>query len=254
MDRPPRRKFVVTGSGRSGTEYIALTLSAAGLRCGHEAVFGPRTRTTPAFGAWDGDASWLAAPFLAALPSSTVVLHQVRHPFAVISSWYGLRFLADDGPYSLTRPSGVARLIAHELKTRAQRARGTRVFVARDYERFVARHLPWAMEATSTLDRCMRYWVGWNEMVEAGAARSGSPYLRYHLEEIDSRWAEIVELLGLDPAVGASPPPTVGSDAAGSKRPNARHHHDVLTEDLFAASPEFDRVAEVAARYGFEVR
>lgn len=245
------RTFVVTGCGRSGTEYIARALEAAGLRCGHEVLFNPRTRAVPAFGAVDGDVSWLAAPFVEALPAGTAVLHQVRDPFAVTASWFGLRFLADGGPYSFRRPSGPPRLLYHEVTTRLARRRGRAVYVARDYERFVARHLPRVYEAGTTLERCMRYWTGWNEMVEDGARRSGLPYLRYRVDEVPARWAEIAALVGCP---DAPLPGAAGAGATAAERPNARPHHDVLTWDVFAAANEFPRVAELAARYGFDLQ
>jgi len=246
------RTFVVTGSGRSGTEFISLALSAAGVRCGHEAVFGPRTTGVPPFGPWTGDASWLAAPFLADLPAGTAVLHQVRDPFSVISSWYGLRFLADDGPYSSRTASGLLRLLAHEASTRWARSRGRRVFVARDYERFVARHLPAAVEPASRLDRCMRYWVGWNEMVERAADRSEIDYLRFKLEEVDARWPEILGFIGVDAVEGARPPDLRRSSAGGrASQPNARPHHEVLRREQLVESPEYERVCELAIRYGY---
>ncbi|MEY2423469.1 MAG: hypothetical protein QOI95_3536 [Acidimicrobiaceae bacterium] len=225
-------------------------MTAVGLRCGHEQVFGPRTRQVPDLADLDGEASWLAAPFVAQLPRGTAVLHQVRDPFATVSSWFGLRFLADGGPYSFRRPSGPPRLLWHEVTTRMARRRGECVYVARDYERFVARHLPWAVRVPSTLDRCMRYWTGWNEMVERGATDGGLPYLRYQLDDIEARWPEILDLVGIAP----TELPDMGELGSSAGPPNARPHHDALTPEMFEASPEFPRLQELAIRYGFDGR
>ena len=74
-------RFVVTGSGRSGTGYIAAVLSAAGIPCGHEGWFNPQRDRADGL---VGDSSWCAVPELAGYPG--LVWHQVRHPLAVIAS------------------------------------------------------------------------------------------------------------------------------------------------------------------------
>ncbi len=136
---PPKRlwgitwriRFVVTGTGRSGTRYIAELLSAAGVPTGHECWFGPWPglfrgpepihRRTP----WErvqgpfarlrqelrrrrcaiaGDASWLAVPYLPKFRGHVYL--QVRHPLTFVASFLGLGILQKaDSPYAgfLTR-------------------------------------------------------------------------------------------------------------------------------------------------------
>lgn len=73
--------FVIVGTGRCGTGYIASVLTACGIPCGHEAWFNPignRVRNLI------GDSSWCA---LAALDDfDGQVFHQTRHPLAVVTS------------------------------------------------------------------------------------------------------------------------------------------------------------------------
>lgn len=108
-------KFVVAGTGRSGTAYIARLLTAAGVPTGHERWFtwvpgiGDRQtidRTGCGRGkAWPsrlkeeirrrrqpimGDASWLAVPRLDRFDGR--VFLQVRDPLAVIASYVAMRF------------------------------------------------------------------------------------------------------------------------------------------------------------------
>lgn len=86
-------RFLVTGCGRSGTKYTAQLLTAAGLHCGHEDVFNswprgkppPRWRESP----FDGDSSFVAAPWAGELARHLVVVHQVRAPLDVIRSAVG---------------------------------------------------------------------------------------------------------------------------------------------------------------------
>ncbi len=77
---PPR--FVITGTGRSGSTYIARLLTEAGVKCHHERVFS-RAGYRPCFDV-RGESSWFAAPCLAEYEG--IVLHQVREPLATVAS------------------------------------------------------------------------------------------------------------------------------------------------------------------------
>jgi len=82
-------KWLITGTGRCGTGYVANVLQSVGFNCGHEAVFtlggvGYAQKTMHEF---DGDASWLAVPYLDdPLLADVGVVHLVRHPKAVVDS------------------------------------------------------------------------------------------------------------------------------------------------------------------------
>jgi hypothetical protein len=78
--------FVIVGTGRCGTAYIAKLLREMGVACGHEAVFSKRGIT--ASRTLQGDASWLAVPYLGSYRG--VVLHQTRDPMATINSFVGV--------------------------------------------------------------------------------------------------------------------------------------------------------------------
>lgn len=85
--------FVIIGTGRSGTNYVADYLTAAGHSCTHERYFtmdGPVFRDKQQAFTPEGDASWLAVPFL---PLEGVrVVHQTRHPLSVIKSLLKIGF------------------------------------------------------------------------------------------------------------------------------------------------------------------
>ncbi len=169
----PHVRFVVSGSQRSATGYTATLLTALGCACGHEAIFNadrlrrhwlagrqlgvllridphrefltpgeitvtevPMMKDGP-----QGEASWLAAPYLARLPAGTVVLHQVRDPLAVIRSMIRSRFFQES-----------------------------------THRTFAAQHCP-PVAAGTLLDRLMTYWVEWNSLV---ASAAGLPHLHYH--------------------------------------------------------------------------
>lgn len=123
-------EFVVVGTGRCGTGYVASVLNEVGIRCGHEDVYGPdgvhpsrRLR---------GDASWLAAPSLDHFRG--VVWHLVRHPIAVVQSFLHLGFFR-------TEPWDV-------------------------YKDYAARFVPFSADE---LDTAIRWYVEWNRRCEAVA-------------------------------------------------------------------------------------
>ena len=144
--------FIVTGTARSATGYIAAVLSAAGLLCGHEGWYavgaaGPARglpHSDPARSLlWPvrrmrlevrrrraglvGDASWLAVPWLARYRG--LVYLQVRHPLSVIRSLVGMRFFSRSADESAFRA-------------------------------FVGRHFP--ITGDDVVDS-MRWWVEWNK-------------------------------------------------------------------------------------------
>jgi hypothetical protein len=92
------RRFLITGCPRSGTKYTAMLFRRAlGARVGHEQVFGvvEGLREGPVdWDGLDGDASWLAVPFLPL--DDTIVLHQVRHPLEFVRSVCGFGLLSDE--------------------------------------------------------------------------------------------------------------------------------------------------------------
>lgn len=86
-------KIVVTGTGRSGTGWAAATLNSAGLFCGHENVFTPKTVRPLSYIDWCGykaDASWLAVPRLPLMNVRAALI--VRNPLDVVASMQHIGF------------------------------------------------------------------------------------------------------------------------------------------------------------------
>jgi len=124
--RAPRQRLVlVTGCGRSGTRYTTFVLRRLGLDVGHERV------------GRHGVAAWTLAVDADAVPWGQsprslrfdVVLHQVRHPLAVVSS--------------------------------------ARSFKAESW-RFVCRHVPCSPDDPVVV-RAAAYWYHWNVAAERRA-------------------------------------------------------------------------------------
>jgi hypothetical protein len=164
------RRFVVTGCGRSGTQYSSELLTHAGLRCGHEQVFSPWTGLLHLRDPFilrpdlDGDVSWMAVPYLDRLTRGGIVLHQLRDPLEVIRSHVGMRFLA---PGELTPP-------LWNLSGRH-----------RYYAAVILDFRPEVFELDDEAARAARYWVLWNRAVEEQASARGLTYLRYRVEDLD---------------------------------------------------------------------
>jgi hypothetical protein len=103
-------KYIVTGTGRSGTVYMARVLTDLGIPCGHESVFNhdkevvvmrrfyrfdpPTISICSDNSGWldlsklEADSSYMAMPYLTHEDIDKVsVIHVVRNPLAVISSF-----------------------------------------------------------------------------------------------------------------------------------------------------------------------
>lgn len=191
-------RLLVTGCGRSGTTWLARALRAAGVPAWHERAY---SLTRSGQGGWAAEVSWLAAPHRP--PSGTYVVHFVRRPLATIASQ--------------AARGGLARSAGHPLRA---------------YDDYIYRHLPAVRDGGTQLDRCARFWVGWNELVNADE--------RLRLEGITA--ADVTRLAQLVyPAawLGRLPPPAHTSAAA----PPPLSWADLV---------HIPEVAKLAAAYGYE--
>jgi hypothetical protein len=204
--------FVVTGTPRSGTTYIAKVLRRLGVDCHHERWFTPWAVIMEAYRSNDipwGDSSWLAAPFIEMLPEDTKVFHVVREPLNTLNSVIGTGQI--DWPD--------------------------------DYRTFIARHC-WSDENYWPADvgrDAQTFWVRWNQMIE----QSGRVSRRFQIEEVPSIITEIVSTIGA-PVTGealARALDRVPTDV------NTRKHRAAV--QLTRADLTADCV-EMARRYGYD--
>jgi len=204
MPAPELQPFVVTGCARSGTTYVSAVLSGLGLRCGHEVVFGPRTRAFGGFGDQHGDCSWLAAPFLAQT-GDALVFHQVRHPLKVVRSLLGVRFFADRGPLFLRGDDLYTRL---KWRVREQLAAAGHVEPSAKlhrphlvYRAFLGEYAPEVWEPASEGERALSYWLTWTRMIRQ--FKDEPRYQAHHVESLDpARIAAMLQTVGLDVTEG----------------------------------------------------
>lgn len=139
-------RFVITGTGRSGTGYLATAFRYMRIRCGHEEMFTPAGRQANPF--IRGDASWMAVPYLDRFTG--YVLHVVREPLATINSFLGIHFFDDSETTEDRKP----------------------------YQDFSREHAPdvWAHE--TPVERAMAWYVDWNRRIEPYA------HMRVRVEDV----------------------------------------------------------------------
>ena len=120
--------IIITGTPRSGTQYISKLLTSIGVPIGHEQYFGLPLggihRNNP-----QGDSSWLAVPYLC--EHKARIIHIVREPVKVISSMMGRDFF-------------------------------NRVSL---YDEFINFYLPIPKDY-SLLDKCIYFYVNWNTEIQ----------------------------------------------------------------------------------------
>lgn len=151
-----RDRFVVTGSGRCGTTWLARALTRVGVPCGHEEVFNPWTTGWP--DDIRGEVSWVAACRLDKVTEPLALL--VRHPLLVVKSMVEIGFFTWDLTNLYHEPLAEAFPEVYDWRTPQDRALETWValnsaaltraemvlrfeLVRRDPELF-ARFLAWA--------------------------------------------------------------------------------------------------------------
>lgn len=216
------RRLLLTGCGRSGTNYTANLLTSLGVLCGHERVFSLRN-VLCGEAVWPADvpaeSSWLGAPYLAHLPAGVVVLHQVRAPLDVLRSLERVGLFSGEDAY--------------------------REFA----ERHMTRRGPCA--GAGSLELGLRYWDEWNALVEEGARAAGRDYRRFRLDEVRP---EFLRALLAELGYERSSERVEAAFAAVSPDANTRGDKSGDAALTWAALPEGELKRAVEARaaaYGF---
>ena len=121
-------EFIIAGTGRCGTVYIAWLLSQLGIPTKHEYFYGPQGFHKRV--GYKGESSWLAVPFLDDFDGK--VIHQIRHPVKTINSFVSVRAL------DTSRMNN-------------------------QYVRFINKHFDLT---GNQLEDSMRYYLEWNQKIE----------------------------------------------------------------------------------------
>ncbi|WP_176251320.1 hypothetical protein [Sulfitobacter sp. HGT1] len=192
--------LLITGCGRSGTQYLTEVLAAAGIRTSHEkrfTVFGPENVEGP-----QCEASWYAAPFLSHLSPKTRILHLVRDPAAVVKSFHRIGLCAPKIRHHVTAGQPLAEVLARTtLKPLRLLERIRYVHAHRD----LLERATTCLEPAQEVDRLWQYWGQWNGIVEDFLLRAPNPHLRLRLEELDEKLPELAAFLEVDLMLQARP-------------------------------------------------
>jgi hypothetical protein len=178
-------RYIVVGTGRCGTVYLAKLLSSIGIPCGHESIFSHdgienallRIKGELPVGVSEigkmasekeeeewfekgtteivADSSYMAAPFLNhECFKDTSVIHVVREPMKVINSFV----------------SGLGYFTHRALKDDK----------LKDYHNFIYNYIPRLYEQMDPISRAALYYIKWNELIEKRSKDKN--YLLYRIE------------------------------------------------------------------------
>jgi len=91
------KKLLISGTGRCGTGCISKVLTANGIKCGHENVYG--IDGVKEWGNYQADSSWLAIPYYPSFNGIRILI--IREPIACISSLISCKlFIGNNNPYN----------------------------------------------------------------------------------------------------------------------------------------------------------
>ena len=166
-------EYLVTGTGRCGTTYMAKFLTLSGLNCSHEAFYnckacggdlensssGQRVGL-PKPNVVSGEASLFAAPFASSFKGK--VIHLTRHPLLVIRSFVmDLKFF-------------------HEKLPKAEWQKKTQAFIAF--------HVPGIMDMPDPISRAALFYIEWNKIIENSMIR-----LHHRIEDDPDRVVQFLK-------------------------------------------------------------
>lgn len=179
-------RFIVTGSGRHGSQYVAALLTAAGVPCGHEQryAWGAVRPWPPGLRA---DSSWMAACHLDQITEPVVLL--VRHPLLVARSWARTWLAGSNG----TPAYGPLRRLAPEVHSYPVPAdRGLAMWLALTSATLDRAELVVRLEDTTSLRELLR-WAGAPDG-RAEEALASVPvtdrYVRQHHDQAPPVWGD----------------------------------------------------------------
>ena len=242
-------KYLVTGTGRCGTVYLAKFLTSVGINCGHEAVFDWRgldyakarmsdlvdcELSSTSIHQWSNgkhvpidkwvdtksliaESSYMAAPFLQdKILKDVKFIHVVRHPEKVINS-----FLRHIHYFSAPTPSAIKP--------------------KNFYETFMHEVLPELQGAMTASERASLYYVRWNQMIEENLI--GKDYLFHRIED---NIEKVFDFIGLEKQ----------DDFFNDKKSNTykKFTEEPFTIDSLQSSPIKDELIAISEKYDYKLR
>jgi len=233
-------KYIFTGTGRCGTVYYARLLTSLGVPCSHEGVFGPTppeetmqklrgeaqiivsNRSREYDPNWAppiviAESSYMSAPFLDCEELvNTKVVHLIRHPIKVISSYF------IDLQYYKYPQQGV-----------------------HDYMDYVYKYLPLILdESLSPVHRVTKFYLEWNKLIVQKCQRKIKEG-KYLLHKVENGSQSVLNWLGLKNKEGAY---------ADERSNTMKHRLDLFSIRDIPEHPVKDELVEFAAKHGYDLR
>lgn len=225
-------KYIVTGTGRCGTLFMANLLTSMGFPCTHEAIFTPHgiDKAKRVIGKAEAtisskisrgnnlsdyeleivaESSYMAAPFLKEFDAK--VIHVVRNPMGVVASMISDSFKNFTNPH----PTHIPEFPDHIL-----------------HEEFVYHHVDQLRQKMTQIDRCCLFYVLWNEMIE----KSGKVTVRHRIEDGTDRIKKLFKFEG----------ECYGDTKCNSKPSSTWSFSDIQSK------PVKNRLFDMMSRYGYK--
>lgn len=209
-------KFVVVGTGRSGTFYTAHLFSGLGIFTGHENVYNSGDSQyhgwAPQEDEIEGESSWMAVPYLDQFGG--YILHQTRDPLLVVQSLLGSAFMYGH----ISKQSWFKNIV------------GKYFDLSDDH-----------------LINAVKYTLFWNQWIESF---SDSPkYIRYQIEELnENRVQDLLNFMGYERSLEEIRNVLNENDNYNKKSRVAVSWEEILL------TPEGKDLQIMAERYGYEGR
>lgn len=172
---PPTLKTLIVGTGRCGTGYLADALNRSGIACGHESIFNhfdeKRVQGNLARSQLVADSAWPAAIFIGRpwLPAEVRIVHLVRHPLDVITSFWEIDFFSE------------AR-------------------IGKTLNQVVYRNTTISPDTQDRLMSAVEHYIQWNRLIGQKLAAAANPAIQLRLEDITRETAaraRLGDFLGL---------------------------------------------------------
>jgi len=140
-------KYLIVGTGRSGTAYMSELFRSSGMKSAHEGVFTVDgwkyarevDETSQLLHNIEVESSWMAAPFLNKKElDDTIIIHAIRNPLKTISSIVCTKLLSDD-------------LLSNKKNP---------------FTLFIQNHMPKVFNYSNEVDRVTYFYIYWNKLIE----------------------------------------------------------------------------------------
>jgi hypothetical protein len=237
-------QYLVTGTGRCGTVYMARLLSSLGLMCGHEAFFDEQGLAVALerLRSAEFESSWVSRNDM--LTRQEVAPWFDRQRVCAESSYMAAPFMREE----MLREAAIVHVLRHPLKVVSSFVQdihffNTDVHPESNYRSFVLQWVPEVMRHDNEIERACEYWIQWNEMIERNAA--GRRYLRFQVEsQVSDALLDFLQV----PAGGRES--AFRDDRVNTWR---QREQDLRLEDIPAGGTR-ERLVALAERYGYAIQ